>query len=183
MHVQAPKSAAAVGWGSRQGRPRLLHGAFTVLLLSPLTGAAAETVAIPAAAQGLIHTLKAHGFRVVLAPPPTQGAYGLFQSKTKTIWVHPLSFELGIGLQTLVHEAVHAAQSCPSGTLTPVGWRLPLSTVVKQEIQGLLFRHYQGGSRHLEQEAFAMQGQPNALKAVAQAIQQRCGRKPKSSGR
>lgn len=122
--MRAAEPGVAKSWHAGEGIPQLLLWAFAMLLLSPLAGQAAEPTAIPAAAQPLIHTLKAHGFRVVWGPPPVRGAYGLFQSKTKTLWIHPLSVELGIGLQALVHEAVHAAQSCPSGTLTPVGWQL-----------------------------------------------------------
>lgn len=179
--MAAPERNGATSWSRSQELTRLILGALTAVLLSPQQSPAAGSVVIPADAQPLINTLKAHGFRVLFAPPPVQGAYGLFQATTKTLWIHPLSFELGIGLQTLVHEAVHAAQSCPTGILTPVGWKLQVAAVVHLESQGLVFRNYPAGRRHLEQEAFAMQGQPNAVKAIAKAIQQRCVRTPPAS--
>ena len=37
--------------------------------------------------------LEKHNFIVKLAPPPVRGAYGLFDSKTIMIWIHPLVFE------------------------------------------------------------------------------------------
>ncbi|MEB3233920.1 MAG: hypothetical protein VKM98_00695, partial [Cyanobacteriota bacterium] len=104
---------------------------------------------MPPLLQPLLNTLRHKGFVLRLAPPPLQGAYGLYQSKTRTLWVHPLAFELGIGVQTLLHEAVHAAQSCPTGTLSPIGWTLPLATVVRQEIEGITYTRYRHGNKAL----------------------------------
>ena len=73
----------------------------------------------------LLDLLHNKGFKVYFQNPPKKGVYGLFNSKSKIIWISPISFELGIGRQTLLHEATHAAQSCPYGSLTPVGWEYP----------------------------------------------------------
>ena len=57
--------------------------------------------------------------------------------------------------QTVLDEAVHAAQSCPSGRLTPLCWSAQLNPVV-------------------EREAFMLQGQRDAVPKLVKAIQQRC---------
>jgi len=91
---------------------------------------------------------------------------------------HRFSVQLGIGRQTLLHEAAHAVQSCPHGQLRPVGWRLPLATVVRQEIEGITFTAYGHGSREVEREAFALQAQPDAVTLLLKGLAQRCKRKP-----
>ena len=51
-------------------------------------------------------------FQVILDLPPQRGAYGLLKADSKKIWINPVVFDLGIADQTLIHEAVHAAQVC-----------------------------------------------------------------------
>ncbi|MEB3235327.1 MAG: hypothetical protein VKM98_07855 [Cyanobacteriota bacterium] len=131
---------------------------------------------VPKSLQPLLNTLKELGFQLRLAAPPAKGAYGQFEPRTKTLWVHPLAFELGIGVQTLLHEAVHAAQSCPHGTLTTIGWRLPLETTVRQEIEGITYLRYHNANKAIEREAFAMQGQSKAQERIITALKQRCTR-------
>ncbi len=94
--------------------------------------------------------------------------------RTRTLWIAPLSFELGIGMQVFLHEATHAVQSCPHGVLTPVGWKLPLAPVVSQEISGILVNNYQHGNQVVEREAFALQGQADAIPRLLKALSQRC---------
>lgn len=129
---------------------------------------------LPADLQALARELQAHGFRLRLAPPPAAGAYGQFVPATRTLWLAPIAFELGIGRQTFLHEAVHAVQSCPTGRLTPIGWRLVLDPVVSREISGILVQRYHHGSRLLEQEAFGLQGQPDAVTRLRAALRSRC---------
>jgi hypothetical protein len=74
----------------------------------------------------------------------------------------------------LLHEATHAAQSCPNGTLSPIGWKIKASDVVKNEISGILFNSYKQGDRVLEQEAFMIQGNGNGLAMVINALSKRC---------
>ena len=100
--------------------------------------------------------------------------YGLFQSKNKTLWVSPIAFELGIGRQTLLHEATHVAQSCPYGSLRPIGWQLPISPLIKREIKSLLYNRYDSKKYILEKEAFTLQGQKNAVALLLEAINERC---------
>jgi hypothetical protein len=101
-------------------------------------------------------------------------AYGQYVPASRTLWVAPIAFDLGIGPQTFLHEAVHAVQSCPDGRLTPIGWRLSLDPVVRQEIGGILTTRYHHGSRLLEQEAFALQGQDDAVARLRIALKARC---------
>ena len=130
--------------------------------------------ALPADLQPLIRDLQARGFTLRIALPPVRQAYGLFQSTSRTLWLSPLAFELGIARPTFLHEAVHAVQSCPTGTLTPIGWRFSLPPVVEQEISGILTSRYHQNNRLLEQEAFGLQGQSDAVPRLRQALRQRC---------
>ena len=86
----------------------------------------------------------------------------------------PLSFELGIGQQILLHEATHAAQSCPYDSLTPIGWKLPVSQLIKREVQSILLIRYDNRQYRIETEAFYLQGQKNAIALLLEAIKQRC---------
>lgn len=130
--------------------------------------------ALPADLQPLVRELQRFGFRVQISTPPVRGVYGLFEAGSRSIWIAPITFELGIARQTFLHEAVHAAQSCPTGTVTPIGWRLPLQPVVRQEISGLLTTRYHS-HRVAEQEAFHLQGQPDAVIRLIEALRRRCG--------
>ncbi len=132
--------------------------------------------ALPPELMPLLRALKSHGFKVRIALPPARQAYGQYEPVSRTLWLSPLSFELGIARQIFLHEAVHAAQSCPGGrVLTPIGWTLPLQPVVRNEISGLVLNGYGAQSRALEQEAFALQGQPDAVPRLLRALAQRCG--------
>lgn len=132
--------------------------------------------ALPPELMPLVRALRSHGFQVRIALPPARRAYGQYEPSSRTLWLSPLAFELGIARQTFLHEAVHAAQSCPSGrVLSPIGWTLPLQPVVRQEISGLVLNGYGAQSRALEQEAFALQGQPDAVPRLLRALAQRCG--------
>lgn len=130
--------------------------------------------ALPADLQPLVHDLQARGFLIRIALPPVRQSYGLYQHDTRTLWLSPLAFELGIARATFLHEAVHAVQSCPSGRLTAIGWRFQLPEVVDREISGILTTNYHHGNRILEQEAFGLQGQANAISLLRQALHARC---------
>lgn len=132
------------------------------------------TAPLPPELRPLARELLHHGFRLRFAPPPAAGAYGQYVPASRTLWIAPITFDLGIGRQTFLHEAVHAVQSCPAGRLTPIGWKLSLEPVVNQEIGGILTQRYHQGSRLLEQEAFALQGQPDAVARLRAALRSRC---------
>ena len=124
--------------------------------------------------QPLVGALQSKGFTIRISLPPVRSSYGLYQSKSKTLWISPLTFPLGISRQTFLHEAVHAIQSCPSGRLTPLGWSISLNPVVEREISAILLRSYHHGNRALEQEAFFIQGQKDAVPRLIQDLNKRC---------
>ena len=122
----------------------------------------------------LIDLLIVKGFTIKFEIPPKKGVYGLFQSKSKTLWISPITFELGIGRQTILHEATHAAQSCPYGLLNPIGLNLPISLFIRKEIQSILLRNYNRNNYFIEEEAFSLQGQKNAQELLLKALDERC---------
>ncbi|MFM7312012.1 MAG: hypothetical protein ACKO0M_02405 [Cyanobium sp.] len=162
----APSGAQLVGRPVAQTLS-LAQTAATPLAPRPLSS-------LPADLQGLAGALERHGFRVRLTLPPQRRSYGLFESRSRTLWISPLSFELGIGRQTFLHEATHAVQSCPHGVLRPIGWSLSLEPAVERGIRALLHTGYHSGSWVLEREAFALQGQPDAVARLLAALEQRC---------
>lgn len=111
--------------------------------------------------------------RVQVALPPQPGAYGQFEPRSRTLWVSPLSLELGIGRQTFLHEAVHAVQSCPTGVVTPIGWSFPLDPAVERGINVVLYHGYPT-NKAVEREAFALQGQSDAVPLLLEALRRRC---------
>ena len=112
------------------------------MLLSATSLDAQPLSRLPATLQPLVQGLQSKGFTIRIALPPVQRSYGLFQSQSKTLWLSPLTFPLGIARQTFLHEAIHAVQSCPTGRLTPIGWRVNVSPVVEREIGGILMQRY-----------------------------------------
>ena len=129
---------------------------------------------LPADLKPLLATLQRHGFTVHIALPPVRESYGLFHSKTRTLWISPLTFPLGIARQTFLHEATHAAQSCPSGRLTSLGWKLNVDPVVESAISFKLLKGYHHGNHTLEREAFFVQGQSDAVTRLVRSLDERC---------
>ena len=114
------------------------------------------------------------GFKVKFEKPPMQGAYGLINIKKKTIWIAPITHEMGIFRATFVHEAVHAAQTCRTGKLQPIGWTLEVDDAVKLAIESILYRKYTSEKFDIEREAFLMQGQPNAVSKLKKELADHC---------
>ena len=144
------------------------------MLSLPVLMALTAMQALPPELKPLLRALERARYAVFVAPPPIPGAYGSTDPKRRLIWVSPLAIEMGLARAALIHEAVHAAQACPKGKLTPIGWPIQLSTVVDREISGLLYRGYAHSKHELEREAFGMQGHPQAIPLIAKALQQRC---------
>ena len=88
-----------------------------------------------------------HGFEIRLAPPPRRGAYGIYESKSRRLWVSPLAFQLGIGRQVFIHEATHAVQSCGGAGMRPLGVTATLNPVLEREISRILFNRFCPGNR------------------------------------
>ncbi|MAR06268.1 MAG: hypothetical protein CL862_04100 [Cyanobium sp. NAT70] len=127
-----------------------------------------------ASVQDLLQTLKRHGFTVVQAHPRNRKAYGQFIPDQKQLIISPLTHQLGIARHVLLHEAVHAAQSCPNGTLRPLNLNRSTSPVVESRIRYLLNNHYDSRQQILEQEAFRLQSQPDAEALIIEALNDRC---------
>ena len=128
----------------------------------------------PADLLPLVRALQQAGYQVRFEKPPIQGAYGATNSRKKIIWVAPISVDLGIGRQTLIHEAVHGAQGCPTGKLQRIGWKTEMVNSVDREVAGILYRNYAHAKFDVEREAFAMQGNPNAFSWIIAALKERC---------
>lgn len=144
------------------------------LTAAPSAAQPAQPRTFPADMQPLLSALKRAKYTVLLARPPIQGAYGATDSRRKLIWVAPISIDMGIVRQTLIHEAVHAAQSCPTGKLEPLGVNVPLDYKIDREISGLLYRGYAHSKFEIEREAFALQGKADAPALLIQQLNQRC---------
>ena len=141
---------------------------------SLLAGQVAAADAWPADLRPLVAELKRVGYTINLSKPPVPGAYGATNAKKKIIWVEPITKELGIFRQTFLHEAVHAAQGCPSGRLRPIGWKVTVNPAVDREIAGIMYRNYAHNKFSLEREAFAMQGKSFAPDLIIQELKKRC---------
>ena len=167
-------------------KPFLWQGTLAAVLLSGsvcgLTNSASlaavdpsAVAAFPAELRPLVQALQRAGYRVLLAKPPVPGAYGATNARRRQVWLAPITIELGIARQALIHEAVHAAQGCPKGKLRPIGWSLAMIKPVDREVAGVLYRNYPHRRHDVEREAFAMQGDPRAVALITAALQQRCG--------
>jgi hypothetical protein len=115
--------------------------------------------------------LEQANFQVILDLPPQRGAYGLLKSDSKKIWINPVVFELGIAEQTLIHEAVHAAQVCKGkGKFALLG--LDIDPLIYAQP---FFMHYGDTDRkELEREAYAVQTQPNRVELISSLLKKYC---------
>ena len=129
--------------------------------------------AIAADLTPLQQTLLRQGFQIEVRQPPG-GAYGRFISSRKLLEISPLVRDLGITRPVLLHEAVHAAQSCPDGQLTLLKLDRRSSPVVESRIRYLLNNHYSQEHQALEHEAFRLQSQPDAEALIIAALERRC---------
>ena len=145
--------------------------------MTPIRAALAFLLlALPAPAadlKQLQQSLLRHGFSIDIRQPPGR-AYGRFIPAEKRLEISPLVRELGITRPVLLHEAVHAAQSCPNGALSLVGVQRPVDPAVGSRIRYLLRNHYKPNRAALEQEAFVIQSQPDAEQLIITALNQRC---------
>ena len=116
------------------------------------TALALLLLALPAPAadlEQLQQSLLRHGFRIDVRQPPGR-AYGRFIPAERRLEISPLVRELGITRPVLLHEAVHAAQSCPKGALSLIGVQRPVDPAVASRIRYLLRNHYKPNRAALE---------------------------------
>ena len=124
--------------------------------------------------QDLVKALRSINYNVRFEKTPITGKYGLTDAKNKTIWVAPITIEMGIFRKTLIHEAVHAVQSCQSGKFMPIGWELSVSPVIEQSIKSNLYLNYPRRSHGIEKEAFLMQAQQKPIPRILETMKTRC---------
>jgi hypothetical protein len=119
----------------------------------------------------LKNQLEELGFQVMLELPPKRGAYGLLREADKKIWINPVVFDLKIGNQTLIHEAVHAAQVCAGkGKLKLLGLKIEPSNYVRP----FFLRYSDVHRQDLEKEAYAVQSQPDSFELAVSLLQKYC---------
>ena len=124
--------------------------------------------------QDLVNALRSIDYNVRFEKTRIPGKYGLTNARNKTIWVAPITIEMGIFRQTLIHEAVHAVQSCASGKFIPIGWELSVSPVIEQSIKSNLYLNYPRRSHGIEKEAFLMQAQKKPIPMILETMKTRC---------
>ena len=147
---------------------------FTIITLCTISVNAEQDILQSDELKELRQTLTEAGFTVRFNNPPVQGAYGLFNSKKKIIWIAPITKEIGILRQTFIHEAVHAAQACKNGKIEPIGWSLDADKAVEAHINSVLYRKYPPEKHDVEREAFMMQAQSDASKKIKNALIKYC---------
>lgn len=146
-----------------------LSGLMLGLLLAPRV--VAQPMTVDSDFTDLKQQLNQFNFQVLIAPPPRRGAYGLLNATSRTIWIHPLTFELGIASPVLVHEAVHAAQTCKGD-----GQLVPLELTLEPLIYARPFwmRYGDIHRQDLEREAFTIQTQPNRFDLITSLLKSYC---------
>ena len=151
--------------------------ALSVLVLSQISIAKEkddERIEIVGELYELITALKNADIIVKFENPPIQGSYGMFNLKKRKIWIAPITQEMGIFRSTLIHESVHAAQSCKTGKIEPVGWKLTADNAVEVSIKSILYRKYPSEKFDIEREAFLMQGQTDAITRIKEVLAKYC---------
>lgn len=138
---------------------------------SPILSSTSAKSDMSAEFEQLSQTLESYGFDVVLALPPQTGSYGLLHVPTRTVWINPVVFDLGIAIPVLVHEAVHAAQLCSgsAGTLSALDLGLEPYAPASR-----LYMRYSGTRRTLEAEAYTIQARADRVDFVTQLLVDRC---------
>ena len=159
----------------------MIHSVLATLAISTVTvfGAIATATEknsqpkqFPQDLSPLVQILRKAGYQVYFAKPPISGAYGATNARTKKIWIAPISVDMGIARQTLIHEAVHAAQGCPNGRYEPIGWNVSLPKNIETTIKQILYQKYARKDYAVEKEAFYMQSHPQAFKKISEALKQ-----------
>ena len=96
--------------------------------------------------------------------------YGLLDTRSKTIWINPVVFDLGNAKPTLIHEAVHASQTCAGNGKIQL---LDLA-IEPPQITRPYFTYYHGQRREIEAQAYTIQAQPDSLAIVTELLNKYC---------
>ena len=144
------------------------------LMLTVIIQSRAEAIDLVTDLRKLRNSLIEAGFEVRFEKPPMQGTYGLVNIKKKIIWIAPIAKDMGIFRTTFLHEAVHAAQTCRTGSLQPIGWTPNVDKAVRIAVESILYRNYESEKFDIEREAFLMQGQPDAVPKIIKELKDHC---------
>ena len=129
--------------------------------------------------------LESYGFEVNIAIPPefnlpkqqpglrriNRKPYGALHSPTKSVWINPIVFELGISRAVLIHETIHAAQYCAgNGNITTLNLDLqPIPQALP------FFKRYINTQRQdLEREAYTVQTQADSYELARSLLDRHC---------
>ncbi len=130
--------------------------------------------------------LESYDFQVNIATPPdlelpkqqidfqrrrVRKPFGLLNTATKSIWIHPIVFELGISNSVLIHEAIHAAQVCRGNGKIQT---LELEIEPIQQARPFFKRYVDIHHRAVEKEAYAVQTQPNSWELAMSLLDRYC---------
>lgn len=134
----------------------------------------------------LKNQLENYGFKVNLALPPNfplveqqpdflrrrlRKPFGLLNGNSKTIWINPVVFELGISNPVLIHEAAHAAQYCfGQGKIQVIG----LNVKPIKQAQPFFKRYVSVHSQAIEKEAYAVQTQADSFELATSLLTKHC---------
>ena len=134
----------------------------------------------------LKNKLEDYGFQVNIAIPPSldlpkqqsdfqrrrvRKPYGVLNSSTKSIWINPVVFDLGIDNHVLIHEAIHAAQYCRgNGSLQA----LELDIEPIKQAQPFFKRYINIHAQNLEKEAYTVQTQANSFELAISLLDKYC---------
>ena len=75
--------------------------------------------------------------------------------------------------KNLIHEAVHAVQSCKTGKFIPIGWELSVSAVIEQSIKSNLYLNYPRKSHKIE-KGFSHASPGKAIPIILETLNQKC---------
>ena len=131
-------------------------------------------IPLPPDLQQLVSALRQEQIEVRFEVPPKRGSYGLYRPSQRRIWVSPVTHDLGIFRQTLLHEAVHAVQGCKTGVVQPLGIKTTLTPVVERRIRFLLHSSYSHRDTAVEREAFEIASRPDSIPLLLRELKQRC---------
>jgi Fe-S cluster biogenesis protein NfuA len=144
---------------------------FGAMLPTSLTSLAQTPVSDPEPDfSPLRQVLEKYGFKLRIELPPVKGNYGMLDTRSQSIWINPVVFDLGIARPTLIHEAVHAAQFCAGGGKL----RLLELDISPLPFASPYFLQYPSPRREIEAEAYAVQSQPDGLERVISLLEQYC---------
>ena len=161
-------------------------------LLTAAAAFAALTFATPAqayvsqadieATRAIVQKLRATGVTVTTPSSCPGGQAGLYSFSTSTLTICPLAMQSReLFVETIAHEAVHAAQHCVNGPLIATVRKDRVGVWAKNIANGLLYKwdhvkahtkHLDADARAIEYEAYSLEASPATVLAI---LKKACG--------